>query len=254
MKIYLKNVTYHYPNSALSDYGIEDVSFEISSNKKIVIVGETGSGKSTLLKLIKGLLSPNSGSIEYDGVTQKDLAYLFQYAEHQIFETSIYRDVSFSLRKLKLEEKEMLSRVEKILELLGLDKSFLYRSTLNLSGGEKKRVALAGILINNPDLLLLDEPTVGLDSLGKEQLFKILLNWQAQDKNRSYIFISHDMNDVLEYADEIIVMHEGKLLYHMEVSEFFQNNLDILEEISLELPESIKFLNKLNNKLEQKNQ
>ncbi|MBQ3437740.1 MAG: ATP-binding cassette domain-containing protein, partial [Fusobacterium sp.] len=251
MKILLKNVSYHY--SDFSDDGVEDISLEISSNKKVAIVGETGSGKSTLLKLLKGLLKIDNGNIFYETFEKPlKIAYLFQYVEHQIFETTVYRDIAYSLKKTKLNENEILKKVEEVLELVGLNTSYLHRSSLTLSGGEKKRVAMAGILIDKPDFMLLDEPTVGLDSKGKEKLFKILSEWQAENKKRTFIFVSHDMNDVLEYADEIIVMHKGRVLYHMEVGEFFTKHGEILENIGLELPESMKFLNVLNSKLEEK--
>ena len=237
MKISLKNVGYEYPTFENNKNGIYDVSLEIDSHKRIAIVGHTGSGKSTLLKLIKGLLKKQTGEINIDGKIE-DIGYIFQYPEHQIFETTIFKDISYGLKKLKLNEKEILERVE----------DYLYHSTLNLSGGEKRRVALAGVLIMQPQLLLLDEATVGLDPEGKEQLFKILLNWQKEEK-KSFLFITHDMNDVLEYAEEVIVMDKGKLLYHTSPSDLFEKYSDKLEDLGLELPECISFLNKLNQKL-----
>ena len=245
MKISLKNVGYEYPTFENNKNGIYDVSLEIDSHKRIAIVGHTGSGKSTLLKLIKGLLKKQMGEINIDGKIE-DIGYIFQYPEHQIFETTIFKDISYGLKKLN--EKEILERVEKVLELVGLDKDYLHHSTLNLSGGEKRRVALAGVLIMQPQLLLLDEATVGLDPEGKEQLFKILLDWQKEE-NKSFLFITHDMNDVLEYAEEVIVMDKGKLLYHTSPSDLFEKYSDKLEDLGLELPECISFLNKLNQKL-----
>ena len=245
MKISLKNVGYEYPTFENNKNGIYDVSLEIDSHKRIAIVGHTGSGKSTLLKLIKGLLKKQKGQINIDGKIE-DIGYIFQYPEHQIFETTIFKDISYGLKKLN--EKEILERVEKVLELVGLDKDYLHHSTLNLSGGEKRRVALAGVLIMQPQLLLLDEATVGLDPEGKEQLFKILLDWQKEE-NKSFLFITHDMNDVLEYAEEVIVMDKGKLLYHTSPSDLFEKYSDKLEDLGLELPECISFLNKLNRKL-----
>ena len=246
-KIFEDNVGYEYPTFENNKNGIYDVSLEIDSHKRIAIVGHTGSGKSTLLKLIKGLLKKQTGEINIDGKIE-DIGYIFQYPEHQIFETTIFKDISYGLKKLKLNEKEILERVEKVLELVGLDKDYLYHSTLNLSGGEKRRVALAGVLIMQPQLLLLDEATVGLDPEGKEQLFKILLDWQ-KEKNKSFLFITHDMNDVLEYAEEVIVMDKGKLLYHTSPFELFEKYSNKLESLGLELPECISFLNKLNQKL-----
>ena len=245
MKISLKNVGYEYPTFENNKNGIYDVSLEIDSHKRIAIVGHTGSGKSTLLKLIKGLLKKQMGEINIDGKIE-DIGYIFQYPEHQIFETTIFKDISYGLKKLN--EKEILERVEKVLELVGLDKDYLHHSTLNLSGGEKRRVALAGVLIMQPQLLLLDEATVGLDPEGKEQLFKILLDWQKEE-NKSFLFITHDMNDVLEYAEEVIVMDKGKLLYHTSPSDLFEKYSNNLEDLGLELPECISFLNKLNQKL-----
>ncbi|MDC7954235.1 ATP-binding cassette domain-containing protein [Fusobacterium simiae] len=249
MKILLKNVGYEYPTFENNKNGIQNISLEINSHKRIGIVGHTGSGKSTLLKLIKGLLKKQTGEINIEGKIE-DIGYIFQYPEHQIFETTIFKDISYGLKKLKLNEKEILKRVEKVMELVGLNRDYLHRSTLNLSGGEKRRVALAGVLIMQPQLLLLDEATVGLDPEGKEQLFKILLAWQKEE-NRSFLFITHDMNDILEYAEEVIVMDKGKLLYHTNPSTLFEEYSDKLESLGLELPECISFLNKLNQNLKE---
>ena len=247
MKISLKNVGYEYPTFENNKNGIYNVSLEINNHKRIAIVGHTGSGKSTLLKLIKGLLKNQTGEINIEGKIE-DIGYIFQYPEHQIFETTIFKDISYGLKKLKLNEKEILLKVENVLNLVGLDKNYLHLSTLNLSGGEKRRVALAGVLIMQPQLLLLDEATVGLDTEGKKQLFKILLDWQKEE-NKSFLFITHNMNDVLEYAEEVIVIDKGKLLYHTNPSELFEKYSDKLESLGLELPECISFLNKLNQKL-----
>lgn len=248
MKISLKNVGYEYPTFENNKNGVYDVSLEIDSHKRIAIVGHTGSGKSTLLKLIKGLLKKQSGEINIEGKIE-NIGYIFQYPEHQIFETTIFKDIAYGLKKLKLNEKEILEKVENILNLVGLDKDYLHHSTLNLSGGEKRRVALAGVLVMQPQLLLLDEATVGLDPEGKEQLFKILLNWQREE-NKSFLFITHDMNDILKYAEDVIVMDRGKVLYHTSPSILFEKYSDKLENLGLELPECISFLNKLNQKLE----
>ena len=249
MKISLKNVGYEYPTFENNKNGIYDISLEIKSHKRIGIVGHTGSGKSTLLKLIKGLLKKQTGEINIDGKIE-DIGYIFQYPEHQIFETTIFKDISYGLKKLKLNEKEILERVKKVTELVGLNKDYLHHSTLNLSGGEKRRLALAGVLIMRPQLLLLDEATVGLDPEGKEQLFKILLTWQKAE-NKSFLFITHDMNDILEYAEEVIVMDKGKLLYHTSPSILFEKYSNKLESLGLELPECMNFLNKLNQNLKE---
>lgn len=249
MKISLKNVGYEYPTFESNKNGIYNVSLEINSHKRIGIIGHTGSGKSTLLKLIKGLLKNQTGKINIDGNIE-DIGYIFQYPEHQIFETTIFKDISYGIKKLNLNEEEVLKRVEKVMELVGLDNSDIHRSTLNLSGGEKRRVALAGVLIMEPQVLLLDEATVGLDPDGKKQLFNILLSWQ-KEKNGSFLFITHDMNDILEYSEELIVMDKGKLLYHTSPSILFEEYSDKLESLGLELPECIKFLNKLNHYLKE---
>lgn len=244
MKISIKNLSYSYSGFNDEKNAIKDINLEINSNKRIAIVGHTGSGKSTLLKLIKGLLKHQTGEISIDGKTE-DIGYIFQYPEHQIFETTILKDVSFGLKKLKLSEKDLTERVEKTLQLVGLDKDYLHRSTLNLSGGEKRKVALSGVFIMENQLLLLDEATVGLDPESKNELFKILLNWQKEN-NSGFIFSSHDMNDVLNYAEEVIVMSEGKVLYHTKPSELFEKYSASLESSGLVLPKSIDFLNRLN--------
>ena len=247
MKISIKNLSYSYYSYEDEKNAIKDINLEINSNKRIALVGHTGSGKSTLLKLIKGLLKHQTGKIDIDGRIE-DIGYIFQYPEHQIFETTIFKDITFGLRNLKLNEKDLTERVEKILQLVGLDKDYLHHSTLNLSGGEKRKVALAGVFIMDNQLLLLDEATVGLDPESKNELFKIILNWQKEN-NRSFIFSSHDMNDVLNYAEEVIVMSEGRILYHTKPSELFEKYSDSLESLGLVLPKSIDFLNKLNKNL-----
>lgn len=247
MKISIKNLCYSYSVFNDEKNAIKDINLEINSNKRIAIVGHTGSGKSTLLKLIKGLLKNQTGEISIDGKIE-DIGYIFQYPEHQIFETTIFKDVAFGLKKLKLNEKDLTERVEKALQLVGLDKDYLHRSTLNLSGGEKRKVALAGVFIMENQLLLLDEATVGLDPESKNELFKILLNWQKEN-NSGFIFSSHGMNDVLNYAEEVIVMSEGKVLYHTKPSELFEKYSDSLESLGLVLPKSIDFLNRLNKNL-----
>ena len=247
MKISIKNLSYSYYSYEDEKNAIKDINLEINSNKRIALVGHTGSGKSTLLKLIKGLLKHQTGKIDIDGRIE-DIGYIFQYPEHQIFETTIFQDITFGLRNLKLNEKDLTERVEKILQLVGLDKDYLHHSTLNLSGGEKRKVALAGVFIMDNQLLLLDEATVGLDPESKNELFKILLNWQKEN-NGSFIFSSHDMNDVLKYAEEVIVMSEGRILYHTKPSELFEKYSDSLESLGLVLPKSIDFLNKLNKNL-----
>jgi len=247
MKISIKNLSYSYSGFNDEKNAIKNINLEINSNKRIALVGHTGSGKSTLLKLIKGLLKHQTGEIHIDGRIE-DIGYIFQYPEHQIFEITIFKDITFGLRNLKLNEKDLTERVEKILQLVGLDKNYLHHSTLNLSGGEKRKVALAGVFIMDNQLLLLDEATVGLDPESKKELFKILLNWQKEN-NRSFIFSSHDMNDVLNYAEEVLVMSEGKVLYHTKPSELFEKYSDSLESLGLVLPKSIDFLNKLNKNL-----
>jgi len=152
------------------------------------------------------------------------------------------------LLKKQTGEINIDGKIEDIGYIFHLDKDYLHHSTLNLSGGEKRRVALAGVLVMQPQLLLLDEATVGLDPEGKEQLFKILLDWQKEEK-KSFLFITHDMNDVLEYTEEVIVMDKGKLMYHTSPSELFEKYSNKLESLGLEPPECISFLNKLNQKL-----
>ena len=247
------------PQTAFERTALSKITLTIEEGVLTAIAGHTGSGKSTLVQHLNGILHPTQGSVMVDGqdlaakdktaiTARRRVGMVFQYPEHQIFETTIFKDISYGLKKLKLNEKEILLKVENVLNLVGLDKNYLYLSTLNLSGGEKRRVALAGVLIMQPQLLLLDEATVGLDPEGKKKLFKILLDWQKEE-NKSFLFITHDMNDVLEYAEEVIVIDKGKLLYHTNPSELFEEYSDKLESLGLELPECISFLNKLNQKL-----
>ncbi len=256
MNILFKNVDYVYLSNTDMTEAVQGINLEISGNKIISVIGHTGSGKSTLSKLMKGLISPQSGSIIINGEKRqyiknklsiaKDIGLVFQYPEHQIFETTVYKDISYGPRKLGWNEQQILEKTEYILNLLGLKSDYLHRSTLALSGGEKRRVAIAGVLIMEPNILILDEPTAGLDPRGKSIILKSILEWQQKER-RTVIFITHNMDDVLEYSDEVIVMHKGRLKYHSTPSFLFTNYADELNELDLDIPECIKLL-KLFNK------
>lgn len=183
--------------------------------------------------------------------SQAEIGYLFQYPEHQIFEPNIYKEISYGARKRKWKEEVILEKAKEVLTLVGLDQTYLSRSSFHLSGGEKRRIALASVLITDPELLILDEATVGLDSKGKKQLFEIILKWQKKNK-RSLLFITHHMDDVLDYAEEVLVMKEGKILSHTTPSLLFQQHSSSLENLGLVLPTRVQFLNQLNQKLSEK--
>ncbi|MDZ7671401.1 MAG: energy-coupling factor transporter ATPase [Halanaerobiales bacterium] len=254
MLIKLKNVTHIYDQEH-DIRALDNINLEIDEHEFIGIVGHTGSGKTTLVQMFNSLIKPTSGEIYVDGIktTEKKanlkhirqtVGLVFQYPEHQLFEETIYDDIAFGPRNLKLDKEEVDKRVKVALDLVGLDfEEFKDRSPFNLSGGQQRRVAIAGVLAMRPRVLILDEPSAGLDPQGREKL-KILLKRLHESYNITIILISHRMEEITQLSSRVIVMDHGKIVLNGSPREVFSYK-EKLESLSLELPEITEILFRL---------
>jgi len=256
MSIKIDNVFYTYSKKTpYESNALNGVSFEIKDNCFAAIIGKTGSGKSTLIQSLNALLTPTSGNIQVDNfdVTnkknknikqlRKHLGIVFQFPEYQLFEETVEDDVAFGLKNFGYSKEEALKKAHETLIELGLDESFFKRSPFELSGGEKRRVALAGILSIEPDILVLDEPTAGLDYRGVQDIMSIAVKMHEQGK--SIILVTHDMDIVLKYVEDVYVLCEGKLVYEGSPMNLFKNDF---ENYGIEVPPLYSFCKKLINR------
>ena len=225
---------------------VSDISLEIGNGEFIGLIGHTGSGKSTLVQHLNGILKPTEGSIYYNGRDVFDGDYdlkelrshvglVFQYPEHQLFESDVFKDVCFGPLNLGLSKKEAELRAYKALKLVGIEDDFFYQSPFDLSGGQKRRVAIAGVLAMEPEFLVLDEPTAGLDPKGRDDLLDSLKAVQAET-GCTVLLVSHSMEDVARYADRIVVMNHGRIVYDDKPVNVFRH-YDKLKEMGLGVPE-----------------
>ncbi len=257
MSLILENVSYIYsPDSPYETRALNDISFRIEKGEAVGLIGHTGSGKSTLLQLINGLLKPDEGSIEIAGYTitkdsknltdlRKEVGLVFQYPEYQLFEETVAKDIAFGPKNQGLSEEEVNQRVKEAMDLVGLDESYCEKSPFELSGGEKRRAAIAGVLAMKPKILMLDEPTAGLDPAGREQLLKQLMNLKGNDM--TLIFISHSMEEVSKIADRILVLSAGKLVLDKPVDQAFEEE-EFLTSVGLDLPVLARFFARMREK------
>ena len=251
MSIELKNVTYTYsPGTSYQIHTLKDINLEIPDGQFIGVIGHTGSGKSTLIQHFNALIQPTSGTVSYNGEDvwaekydrrklRSEVGLVFQYPEYQLFADTVYKDVAFGPVNMKLPEEEVGERVKEALRLVGLDPEiFGEKSPFELSGGEKRRVALAGIIAMRPRVLVLDEPTAGLDPRGKKEILKLVSELKKQTVS-TVIMINHDMNEVAEYATKVAVMNDGRLVRYTSPGELFKEE-EFLESIGLELPFAVR--------------
>ena len=248
----VKNLNYSYlQNGPIQRAALENVSFSLEKGQTLGIIGHTGSGKSTLVQMLNGLLKPNSGTVFLNGEDiWKDpkrlrdkrfkVGLVFQYPEYQLFEETVYKDIAFGPENMGLDENEIRRRVEKYTGLLGLDRDYLEKSPFDLSGGEKRRVALSGILAMEPEVLVLDEPTAGLDPVGRENLFKAIDKYKTEN-NATVIIVSHSMEDLARLCDSLLVLHKGKTVMFGSVEQVF-SRYEELSEIGLDVPSVTKIL------------
>ena len=235
-------------------YAIHDITFSLQQGEYVAIIGKTGSGKSTLLQHLNGLLKPTEGNCYFNGqdMHQKDVslkkirqkvALCFQYPEYQLFEESVLKDICFGPKNLGYSERDCIAKARYAMKLLNLPAEMEQISPFSLSGGQKRRVALAGILAMEPDFLILDEPVAGMDQRGKDNLFQILD--QLHDENGvGIVLVSHDMDDVAAHADRLILMNDGEIVLDDETRKVYARR-DIFEQLHMELPQSVSFYNQL---------
>ena len=243
----LKKVSYVYSEGdAFEKKALDEISLEIPDGQFIGIIGHTGSGKSTLIQHLNGLLRATSGAIYYDGeniyqegydmrTLRSKVGLVFQYPEHQLFEVDVFSDVCFGPNNLGLSKEEVEERAKKALTQVGLDESYYKKSPFELSGGQKRRVAIAGILAMHPQVLILDEPTAGLDPKGRDEILDQVALLQKERKI-TVILVSHSMEDVARYVDRIIVVNDGKILFDDTPKQVFQHYKE-LESVGLAAPQ-----------------
>lgn len=248
--ISFKNVYYTYDKS--DDFSLSNINFDINKGEILGILGKTGSGKSTIINLLSGLLEPSEGSILLDNKNISDLknelyskiGILFQYPEKQLFSKTIYDDIAFGLRNRDTDENTIKKRISETIDFLNIDESLLSKSHLSLSGGEKRKCALAGILVTHPQVLILDEFTAGLDAASAIKLIEYIKNYKSQ-KNATIIFVSHVMEEAAYLSDKILIMHLGKQVSFGNSKEIFNQSKKLLE-LGLDIPDASKIINKIN--------
>ena len=260
MSIIVRHLTHIYSKGLPGEtVALDDVSFEIASGECIGIIGHTGSGKSTLLQHMNGLLKPHSGEIIVSNMNigdgsvkkvdiSKNVGLVFQYPEYQLFEETVAKDVAFGPRNLGVPEDEISSIVRESIELLGLEyDAVAEKSPFELSGGQKRRVAIAGVLAMKPKVLILDEPTAGLDPASKHDMLEVIKRLR-QERNLIVVFVSHNMKDIAELSDRIIVMNGGKLVMNGSPKEVFARASE-LKSMGLSVPPVTEILYEVSEKL-----
>lgn len=252
MSIIVNHLSYTYnKNTALSVNALSDVSFTINDGEYIGLIGHTGSGKSTLVQLIDGLIKPTEGGIYYNGENIGDddfdmknyrskVGLVFQYPEHQLFEEDVLTDVCFGPKNLGLSEQKAQLRAYQALKMVGLKDEDFYQYPFDLSGGEKRRVAIAGVLAMKPEVLILDEPTAGLDPKGRSEILELIAKLHREE-NITIILVSHSMDDVAEYADRILVMDKSHLVFDDTPKNVFSYKNELVE-MGLDIPEVTRIM------------
>jgi energy-coupling factor transport system ATP-binding protein len=257
MKLELKNLSYVYsPETPYEHAAVTDINLSIGEGEFIGLIGHTGSGKSTLIRHFNGLIRPTSGQVLIDDkdifadkATLKAARFavgmVFQYPEYQLFEETVYQDVAFGPKNMGLDKDEIDRRVRESLTMVGLDESVYEKSPFALSGGQKRRVAIAGVIAMRPKLLVLDEPAAGLDPRGKREIMTYIQSYAAA--GNSVLFISHSMSDVARYAKRVLVMNDSRLVMDGKVNEVF-GRADELHAMGLTVPQMTEVFLKLREK------
>ena len=258
MSIRLEGINYLYgQGTEMVSHALKDVNIEIKDGEFVGLIGHTGSGKSTLVQHLNGLIRPTSGHIYFDdkdiyaeGYNMKqhrsNVGLVFQYPEHQLFEVDVLSDVCFGPKNLGLKKEEAEEQAKKALALVGMDESYYKRSPFDLSGGQKRRVAVAGVLAMKPKMLILDEPTAGLDPQGRKEILELISELRER-AGITIVLVSHSMEDVAEYVDRIIVMNKGSVAFDGTPKEVFVH-YEELEEMGLAAPQVSYIVHKLKAK------
>lgn len=260
MEIQFKNVNYTYqPDTPFENKVLHDINFTIEHGSYTAIVGHTGSGKSTLLQHLNALKVPTTGSVwlgDYEinapkkqkalNELRKEVGVVFQFPEAQLFEETIGKDIAFGPQNFGVSEEEALELAREILPVVGLDESFMDKSPFDLSGGQMRRVAIAGVLVMKPSVLVLDEPTAGLDPKGQLEMMD-LFNRLHEEEGITIILVTHQMEDVAKYADNMIVLDAGRIVDQGSPKHVFKNQ-KWLQSIQLDVPQTVEFANLLADK------
>ena len=258
MAIRIEHLNYIYSaGTAFERHALEDINLELPDGQFIGVIGHTGSGKSTLIQHLNGLLKATSGAVYYNDKNIYDEGYemkslrskvglVFQYPEHQLFEADVFTDVCFGPKNLGLSKEEVEARAYEALKLVGLKEKYYKMSPFELSGGQKRRVAIAGILAMNPDVLVLDEPTAGLDPKGRDDILDQVARLH-REKKITVVLVSHSMEDVARYVDRIIVMNRGQVMFDNTPREVFKHYKE-LESVGLAAPQVTYLMHELQEK------
>lgn len=243
----LKDVTYKYSaGTPFEAVAVDNVNLTIDKGEFCGIIGHTGSGKSTLIQHLNGLVKPTAGEVYIDGenIWNKEtdirnirfkVGLVFQYSEHQLFEETVYKDIAYGPKNMGLSDEEIDKRVHEAASDMGLSEELLERSPFDLSGGQKRRVALAGVVAMNPQVLILDEPAAGLDPIGREKVLNAISNYHKK-YGITILLVSHSMEDIVKYAEKVLVMNHGKLFCHAPTDEVFARQDEIMS-IGLDVPQ-----------------
>lgn len=258
MSIIFRKVSHTYsPKTPFEYEALNQIDLTFNDGKMIAIIGHTGSGKSTLVQHMNALLLPSSGEVQVGdyvilpsknkGLKQlrKRVGLVFQFPEYQLFENTVEKDIIFGPKNFGVSEEECAQIAKKVIKQVGLDESFLELSPFELSGGQKRRVAIAGILAMDPEVLVLDEPTAGLDPSGAKEMLELFVSLNRQGK--TILIVTHEMDYVLEYCEECVVMKDGNVVFQGTPNSLFAND-EILEKCELDCPSSFEFAKKLRNK------
>lgn len=257
MSLEIRNLTHTYGEDSPFEYkALKDINLTIEDGAFIGLIGHTGSGKSTLIQHLNGLLTPTSGTVVYQGrdifagtkkdmlLTRQQIGMVFQYPEHQLFEESVAKDVAFGPKNIGLGEAEIDERVREAIAWVGLDyDTIAEKSPFDLSGGQMRRVAIAGVLAMRPEVLILDEPTAGLDPRGRDEILNLIADFHREQKI-TVILVSHSMDDVGRFADKVIVMADGAVIFYDTPREVF-THVEALETIGLAAPAAVYLLRRL---------
>lgn len=260
MSIRFEKLSYTYSSGTPFAYAaLKDVDLEIEEGKVTAIIGKTGSGKTTLVQHLNALLLPTAGKLEILGRTisaqekpqhlkslRKDVGLVFQFPEYQLFEETILKDIAFGPKNFGVSEEEAVQRAREVIKVVGLEEAMLERSPLDLSGGQKRRVAIAGILAMDPQVLVLDEPTAGLDPQGAQSMMQLFMNLNKQ-MHKTVLIVTHDMEHVLNYCDNVVVVDNGEILQKTSVREFFRKT-DLLKQLNILPPAIIRTREMLNQR------
>lgn len=253
MSIYISDLKYTYASNTIDKkVALKGISLEIPDGQIAVIIGNTGSGKTTLIQHLNGLIKPQEGSVVINGIDTKrkelrelrlQVGMVFQYPEHQLFAETSYDDIAFGLKNMNLSETEIKERIERVCRIMDITQEMLSSSPFELSGGQKRRIAMAGVIVMEPSVLVLDEPGAGLDPKGRKEILDIILALHKK-YNITVIMVSHSMEEAAMFAQRVIVINDGEVVSDGTPKQVFEN-IDMLRKIGLDIPHITAFMDKL---------